>query len=161
MCKWGTKLLRRQHSERRHPGEGKGCAGERTADVEGGSSFLGERRAVWGLMQKPTLAWTDRRSLIDDPLQPPGNSPYLVLLWSPLSLSSLCQAAFYTKHRCYLHWLHRNCKVKRVGREQGILDTVIPDTTVSPAAGRGNYRKNPTVSTAIRNARVGTYKHPA
>lgn len=33
-----------------------------------------------------------------------------------------------------------------MARQQGILDTVIPNATVSPAAGRSNYRRNPTKS---------------
>lgn len=36
--------------------------------------------------------------------------------------------------------------VKQEGWIGNILDTVIPDATVSPAAGRSNYRKNPTWS---------------
>lgn len=79
----GNKELKGYYSERRHPEEGKGCAGERAVDIEGSSPFLGERRAVWGTMQKPTLSWIDRRSLIDDPLQSPVSSLYIVLLWFP------------------------------------------------------------------------------
>lgn len=30
---------------------------------------------------------------------------------------TLCQAALSTTHRCYLHWLHENCKTSRVDRE--------------------------------------------
>lgn len=33
-----------------------------------------------------------------------------------------------------------------MARLQGILDTVIPNATVSPAAGRSNYRRNPAQS---------------